>query len=418
MVHVNSEIGRLRQLLIHQPDEGIARITPKRAEELLFDDIVFYPKIKAEHKVYTDLLDIFIGKGNVLEVHDLLKEALDNADVSRMEILQMIIQYEELPFDYVEKLAALSNEVLAEVLITGELKSEKTIICDPIPNFIFTRDIAVVVNDHVIITKAGKEARYRENLLTRFIFWEHPMFNFLQEKDRIINLNLPDLFPPSRQGESVSIEGGDMMILNQDYLLIGSSERSTQHAFESIKKVLFEKEVIDNVVNIQIPKERSFMHIDTLFTQIDHDCMVGYKPILHDGAGSIVSVHNKSGEKRIYPTLEHFIRAEVNADMKFVYAADGLTPHQEREQWTDACNMLALRPGIAIAYDRNVHTALAFEKAGYKVMEAAEFIKSAKNDSNLVETAEKVIFTLPSGELSRARGGSHCMSCPLLRDKL
>lgn len=404
--------------MIHKPDEGIARITPKRAEELLFDDIVFYPKMKAEYKVYTDLLHLFIGEENVLEVHDLLKEALDNADVSRMEILQMIIQYEELPFNYVKKLASLSNEVLAEVLITGELKTEETIICDPIPNFIFTRDIAVVVNDHVIITKAAKEARYRENLLTRFIFWEHPMFKFLQEKDRVINLNLPDLFPPSRQGESVSIEGGDMMILNQDYLLIGSSERSTQHAFESIKDVLFEKEVIDNVVQIQIPRERAFMHIDTLFTQIDHDCMIGYKPILHEGTGSIVTVHNKSGEKRIYSTLEHFILTEVNPKMKFVYAANGLTPHQEREQWTDACNLLAIRPGIAIAYDRNVHTALAFEKAGYKVMEAIEFIKSAKNDLSMVENAEKLILTLPSGELSRARGGSHCMSCPILRDNL
>src|SRR5690606_16768790 len=157
------------------------------------------------------------------------------------------------------------------VLISGYLESQDHIFFDPIPNFIFTRDIAVVVKDHVIITKAAKQARYRENILTRFIFWAHPMFEDLQESGRIINLNRVDLFPPSKKGEIVSIEGGDMMILEGEYLLIGSSERTTEHAIHSLKAALFEKDVIKNVVLVNIPNERSFMHIDTLFTRIHYN---------------------------------------------------------------------------------------------------------------------------------------------------
>ena len=115
----------------------------------------------------------------------------------------------------------LDNPTLTEVLITGYWKAQDHILFDPIPNFIFTRDIAVTVNDHVIITKAAKEARYRENLLTRFIFWAHPTFAQLRDEGRIINLNMIEEFPPSKRGENVSVEGGDVMIINQDYLLIG-----------------------------------------------------------------------------------------------------------------------------------------------------------------------------------------------------
>lgn len=389
MVNVNSEIGRLTQLLVNQPYEGIGRITPKRAAEVHFDDIAIYPIIKTEHKVCPTILKLFLVEENVLEVHDLLKEVLDHGDIARREILEMIVQYAELPCGYANKLASLSNHALSKVLITGELESEDIIICDSIPNQIFTRDIAVVVKAHLITTKVAKEARYREDLLTRFIFMEHPLFESLNNNDRIINLNLLDLFPPSELGESVSIEYGDIVMLNKDFLLTGSSERSTQHAFESIKNVLFEKKVIDNIVQVQIPKERSFMHVDALFTQIHHDCKDGCKTIWHEGAGSLVTVHNKSEEKLIYPTPEDFILTEVNSNMKFIYTADVCNPYQEREQWTDACNLLALTPGIAIAYDRNIHTALALEKAGYKLMEAQKFSERAKKVNQLVQLHKK-----------------------------
>lgn len=412
MIYSNSEIKDLKKLIIHEPDEGIARISPKRAEELLFDDIVYFPEMVEEHRVFSQLLERFLGEQNVLKARKLLEEALSANSESKDELIRMILNYEELPKSYGALLKDLSAEELAEALITGRIMSKEITICDPIPNFIFTRDIAVTVNDHVIITKAAKEARYRENLLTRYIFWEHPLFADLKANKRIINLNLPDLFPPSLDGSYVNIEGGDMMILNQDYLLVGASERSNNHAFQSLKKVLFEKNVVENMVQVHIPNDRAFMHIDTLFTQVDEHLMVGYKPIVHEGHSSFVSVYNKSGERRIYPTLEDFIRAEIDSKMNFVYAGGGKSPDQEREQWTDGCNLLTIKPGVAIAYDRNVRTAEEFEKVGYTIKSAQEFLSDPSVD---IESIEKTIFTLKSSELSRARGGSHCMSCPLLR---
>jgi len=178
MIFVDSEIGALRKVIVHQPDKGIQRVSPRRAEELLFDDIVYLPLMIQEHKVFTDVLSAFIGKENVLETEDLIKEALD-----------------------------------AKTKYTQEL----------IPNFIFTRDIAVTIENRVLITKAAKEARERENLLTRFIFAAHPMFSDLHHSENIINLNLLEDFPPSRKGERVSVEGGDVMMFNKEYLLIGYS---------------------------------------------------------------------------------------------------------------------------------------------------------------------------------------------------
>ena len=184
----------------------------------------------------------------------------------------------------------MTNEKLAEVLVTGYLRKDDHILFDPIPNFIFTRDIAVTVKDHIIITKANKEARQRENFLTRFVFNAHPLFK--EQQDKLINLNNVDLFPPSRKGERVSIEGGDIMMIEKDYLLIGCSERTTIHAFNSIKNYLLEHNIVKNVVQINIPPDRSFMHIDTLFTRIDKDEVVCYKPIIYDGLGSNVLVYN------------------------------------------------------------------------------------------------------------------------------
>lgn len=416
-IFVPSEIAPLKTVIVHRPDAGISRISPKRSHELLFDDIVFLPDMQKEHDVFSDVLAAFIGREHVLETEDLIFEALINSEPGKEEILRHIAAFEELPAGFQQALEKLEPRALARTLISGYIEEEDFILFDPIPNFIFTRDIAVTVKDHIIIAKAAKDARFRENLLARFIFWYHPMFQEVRDSGKLINLNAVDKFPPSRKGESVSIEGGDMMILNEEYFLIGCSERSTAHAFHSLKNYLFEHDIIDQVVMVNIPPDRTFMHLDTVFTQIHEHHVVAYKPIVVDGLSSYVEVHIKSGSMRFYSSIREFIISEIDPSMEFILSGSGQSPYQEREQWTDGCNLLAVRPGVAITYDRNPHTERAFRTNGYSILHAYDFLEQASEDPDLPEKIENTIIALPSAELSRARGGSHCMSCPMFRQK-
>lgn len=410
---VDTEINKLERVLIHRPDSGIGRITPKRAEELLFDDIVYLPNMVEEHDIFHKILNSFVGSENVLEVQDLLNEALDVNPELKEELLEKIIDFEELPDNMIDFLSEINNEHLSELLVTGYHKNRDHILFDPIPNFIFTRDIAVTVKDHILITKAFKEARQRENLLTRFIFAAHPLFS--DYKNNLINLNDINKFPPSKKGERVSIEGGDMMMIEKEYLLIGCSERTSSHAFHTVKDELFKRNVLKHVVQVNIPVDRSYMHIDTLFTRINTNDLVCFKPIIFDGLGSNVVVYTKDGIKATYPSVKDFFLNEINPNMNFIFSGDGESPYQEREQWTDGCNLVALKPGVGITYDRNIHTEKAFIKAGYSIISSSEFLTKAAMDNQFALQLEKTIITIPSGELSRARGGSHCMTCPVKR---
>lgn len=414
-VFCDSEIQSLHKVIVHRPDEGINRISPRKAGDLLFDDIVHLPTMQREHETYIQVLNALIGKNNVLETERLIKEGLDASPEIKMEVLTLIKDFEELPKVNMDILFSLPNSTLAQVLISGYYKEEDQILFDPIPNFIFTRDIAIAINDHVVITKANKYVRHRENLLARFFFHAHPYFQYLDKENKLINLNLVDQFPPSKKGEAISIEGGDLMLLNKDYLLIGNSERTTDHAFQSLKKVLFEKNIVQNIVEVDVPKERSFMHIDTIFTQINDHHFVGYKPIVKDGLGSYVSVHRKNGQLIEYPSVLDFLLTEINPKIEFIWSGDGDSPYQEREQWTDGCNLLTVRPGVALTYDRNPMTELAFQKHGYTVIHAYDFLVRLNEDQDYAKNLNNTIITLPSSELSRARGGTHCMSCPILR---
>jgi len=413
---VSSEIGKLKRVIVHRPDEGIARISPRRAEELLFDDIVHLPQMQAEHDIFTDVLRAFLGNDNVLETRQLLVEALDTASDTKEEMIEKIIDYEELPPSYAKLLAQLSNEDLADTLITGYLERDNHILFDPIPNFIFTRDISVTVNDHILILKAAKQARFRENFLARFIFLAHPVFGATRDDGKIINLNRVEQFPPSKRGENISIEGGDCMIINKDYLLIGRSERTNAYTIRALAETLFERGVVKNVVQINIPQERSFMHIDTIFTHINQNHITAFKPIVVDGLSSNVEVHRANGTNTFYPSVKDFIRSEINPKMKFILSGDGESPYQEREQWTDGCNLVTLKPGVALTYDRNPKTELAFKDYGYNIMPARKFLEDVKLGKIQTDTLENTIITLPSNELSRARGGSHCMTCPIERE--
>lgn len=414
-MYVDSEISELQKVIVHFPDDGISRISPKRAESLLFDDIVFYPLMNEEYRTFLRILQLFLGEKNVLETHQLIAEAIEACDAVREELIDKIIDFEELPPSFEKYLTDISDHQLAKILITGYLPDDDRILFDPIPNYMFTRDIAVALKDHILVTKAAKEARHRENLLSRFIFKFHPLFEEAKASGKVIDMNDLNLFPPSKKAETVSAEGGDIMMFDKDHILIGCSERTTSYAFHCIKEKLFEKGIVENVAQINIPNERSFMHIDTLFTRIDHNLIACYKPIVYDGEGSNVQVYRSNGETVTYSSIKEYINTEITPNMEYVFAGGGESPFQEREQWTDGVNLVAVRPGVAISYDRNIRTLSAFEKAGYKIVDSEDFFRQAIIESNYVDQLKKTIITIPSAELSRARGGSHCMTCPISR---
>jgi arginine deiminase len=325
-IYVDSEIGKLKKVIVHRPDEGIARITPKRAEELLFDDIVHLPNMQDEHDIFVQCAARFSRQGKRTGSAGFARRAAATKTVATKSSIKSLI-LRNLPYSFIPRLASLSPEQLADTLITGYLEPEDRILFDPIPNLIFTRDIAVTVKEHVHHHQAPIEAaRFRENFITRLIFSSHPVFRRLKADGKTINLNRVDKFPPNKRGETISIEGGDVMMFHKDYLLIGNSERTNNYAFEMIKNYLFERGIIKNIVQVNIPAERTYMHIDTIFTQINHNHVVGYKPIVQDGLGSYVDVHRHTGEELEYPSIVDFLRAEVNPNMEFIWAGRGETP--------------------------------------------------------------------------------------------
>src|ERR1700733_122465 len=412
-LQVNSEVGTLRRLLVHSPDSGLGKVVPSKAQDWLFEDIVHLETIRRkEYDFYTKLLlyfldpDLILGKlkaidaeknkrnfykpehkdffrsDKVIELQWLLAEILEDMKI-RLKLAASVCAIANCSYDTQKELLDLSPVALAKTFITGTLESGRMLFA-PIPNFIFTRDIGIVINEFVLLNKPAKKARTREALIAKYIFFNHPFFKEYQ--NNILELNdgyHHFLLPKESDDRKVTLEGGDVMVMTRDHLLIGVSERTTMEAAHQAIQLLFDKGVVKKISVIKIPKKRDYMHIDTIFTQIKRNVWVllgsfSKKAIKHEDADSvekvlegvkkdekmkIIQFRKKNIEEPVYyDNLEELLSdiSEHDLDCKekvqFIYSGNNQFPYDTREQWTDSCNLLALKEGVVLGYDRNDKT--------------------------------------------------------------
>jgi arginine deiminase len=472
---VASEIGTLRRLLVHSPDSSLGKVVPSKAQDWLFEDIVHLDTIREkEYDFYTKILMYFLdaekihGKlaainspenkrqfykpdnknfhrsDKVIELQWLLAEILEDESI-RLNLAASVCAIEFCSYETQNFLLTLDSIALAKVFISGTLKDGRMLYA-PIPNFIFTRDIGVVVNDYIVLNRPAKKARTREALLAKYIFHNHSIFASFENKIiEIEDTSHHFLMPKETDDKKVTLEGGDLMMICAKHLIIGVSERTTIEAAHQVINILFGKKIVDKVTVIQIPKKRDYMHIDTIFTQVKRNVWVmlgnfsrkainkeGSDPIERileskkkDDPIKIIQFHRDDTANPIrFDTLEDLLInvSEVDLSCKekvnFIYSGNNEFPFDLREQWTDSCNVLALKEGVVLGYDRNNKTTAAFQAQGFQAIHVHDLLQELESNKKRVEDLEDVLILMPSAELSRARGGFHCMSMPLLRDAI
>lgn len=474
MIQVSSEIGTLKKLLIHSPDSGLGKVVPSKAQDWLFEDIVHLKTVrKEEYDYYIKLLLYFLdpekirGKlaqidhegqersffkpghpafyhsEKVVELQVLLTDILQD-DAIRKKLVASVCAIEGCTYRLQLQLIATPPAKLARIILSGTLDEENMIFA-PIPNLIFTRDLAIVINDYILLNKAAKKARGRESLIMRYILFNHPFFEAYQEKI----LEIPDpvqyfLRPEENQQDKATLEGGDVMVVSPHHVLIGCSERTSAHGASEAIKLLFEHGVVEKVTVVKIPNKRDFMHIDTVFTQVKRNMWavlgsVSQKakkdqkdPLNHlhfveqrNSETEIVQFHSSDMDRPLrFESIEALLNdislndLQSKEETQFIYSGNQVFPYDAREQWTDSCNLLALKEGVVIGYDRNDHTIKAFEEKGFEIIGVKDLIQQLESGKRSVETIKDTLITMPSAELSRARGGFHCMSLPILRNSI
>lgn len=474
-INVSSEIGPLKRLLVHSPDSGLGKVVPSKAQDWLFEDIVHLDTIRRkEYDFYTKILlyfldpdkiknrlkeiddkknqfnfykpdhEDFFKSDKVVELQWLLAEILEDHEI-KVKLIASVCALENCSYELQDQLGAYDGNQLAKIFISGT-DQNKEMLFPPIPNFIFTRDIGIVINDFILLNKPAKKARTREALLIKYIFYNHPMFADYRKKIiELPNTSHHFLMPKDGDDKKVTLEGGDVMVITRDHLLIGISERTSIEAAHQCINLLFERNVVKKITIIKIPKKRDYMHIDTVFTQVKRNVWVllgafsrkATKMEDADPVQRVLEGNKKEDKIRItqfrkkdpsspthFDNLEELLidlsknDLECEEKVKFIYSGNNEFPYDAREQWTDSCNLLALKEGVVLGYDRNDKTVEAFKQAGFNIIHVHDLIQDLESGKTNVKDIEDTLITMPSAELSRARGGFHCMSMPLMRDEI
>ena len=402
MINVYSEIGKLKTVLLHYPGEELNNLIPKYLGELLFDDIPWLPLAQKEHDAFANA---FRKAGvKVVYLEDLVAEVLQDNKIKDQFIKEFVSEanihsetLKEILTEYLENIADPKELVLKTMagIKKSEMESNKKItltdyvteypfVCNPMPNLYFTRDPFASIYDGISLNKMYSVTRSRETIYAKYIFLYHKDYKGTK------------LF--YNRDNELNIEGGDILVLNKETLIVGVSERTHSGAIEKLTKNMFyeNKTSLKRILAFTIPKMRTFMHLDTVFTQVDYDKFTIHKECYDSLKIYEVTIDEanygklkvKELDDKLEVVLEHYIGKKVT----LIPCGGEDSVSAAREQWSDGSNTIAIAPGEVIAYERNDITNKTLQNYGIKV------------------------HTIPSSELSRGRGGPRCMCMPLERE--
>ncbi|HEX5043434.1 MAG TPA: arginine deiminase family protein [Candidatus Polarisedimenticolaceae bacterium] len=410
-VHVTSEIGRLRRVLVHEPGPEVDGMVPAMMEELLFDDILFGERARDEHRRFKRVLQV-LGVETV-EASTLLGEAL-TVEAARTFLLDAALAglspmlREEMRAAPAEQLAAMLVGGVRPATAHGGIEVEDLYEIPPLPNWCFQRDPQVVLGEALLFASMAAPARHREALLARAAFHFHPEL-----------CGVPVLFDPLGMDRRPTLEGGDVLVLSPEVIAVGQSQRTDRTALFHLSRALCRREGAPRwLVAVELPPRRAYMHLDTVLTPIDRDACLGFPPVLRRpgmDAARVFEMDLHAEDPSFAPCtdlLETLARHGLDLELVPCGGADPVA--QQREQWTDGANALAVAPGVILLYDRNVATAEELARQGFRIVPADDLLLGrAEVDP---EAGHRVCILLASHEISRARGGPHCLTHPLLRD--
>jgi arginine deiminase len=420
-LRVTSEIGKLKSVLVHLPGREIDVMVPPMMAELLFDDILYGQVAREEHRRFQQIIR-FVAD-DVLDIQDLLEEVFEDDDTKDL-IVRDLAKRNRLTKKLVARLRDLKPAALAEILIGG-------IPCDdeesgelpkfdlfPVPNYFFMRDPQVVVGDGVVISSMATQARRREALLSKYVFEHH---KFFRDKDVFwVDLMQDKPERPVRRG-APTLEGGDVLVAREDLLLVGATERTNKAGIVEFAEALrASKSKVERIIVVELPKTRSFMHLDTVFTFISkHECLIYPPVILPKGSQAAkVSEINLSKKNITFTEQKSLLSAlkKRGMDIEPIYCGGKKPVDQQREQWTDGANAFALAPGILLIYERNIRTAEELDAHGYHIVYEDDLLLGRTELETW--THKKYALQIQGHELSRARGGPRCMTMPLEREEV